>query len=506
VTPSPAPDPPRDGPLVQIRDLRFRFPGADRDALAGVTLAVDPGEFVVLAGPSGCGKSTLARAIAGFLFPQEPQAAVSGEVRVGGLDVRQQPVFETAELVGLVQQDPEDQLCTLTVRDEVAFGLENRRLPAETIRERLRWALQIVGATELEPRALATLSGGEQQKIAVAAVMACKPQVLIFDEPTSNLDPAATAEIFRVIDRIRAKADIAVIVIEHKLGYLAAHAPRLVRMEAGAVVTDGPMEAPPPPVDADPGPPPAPDDPPRVDVASLTAALDGTPVLHDISLQVRPGELVAVMGANGSGKTTLLHALIGLVRPTAGRVEVAGLDAGRARVSDLARHVGLVLQSPDHQLIADSVRDEVEATPANLGALDAATRRRVDELLREMGLEHRAGDHPHRLSHGQKRRLNLAAALAHDPRLVLLDEVLIGQDPDNAARLMGLVRRQLARGAAAVMVAHDPEVVRAHAHRLVFLDGGRVVVDAPVAEALARLVGEGHDAFVPAAAPAEDAR
>ncbi len=494
------------GPLIRIEDLRFRFPGAERDALHGVSLTVDPGEFVVIAGPSGCGKSTLARAIAGFLFAQEPLAETSGEVEVAGLDVRRAPVFDTAELVGLVQQDPEDQLCTLTVRDEVAFGLENRRLPADKIRERIRWALQIVGATELEPRSLATLSGGEQQKVAVAAVMAAKPQVLIFDEPTSNLDPGATAEVFRVIDHIRRKAGIAVIVIEHKLGYLQARRPRLVRMRAGAVVADAPMEPLPPPPPPDPGPPPDPDATPVVRVEQLSAALDGTPVLHDVSLRVRPGELVAVMGGNGSGKTTLLHALIGLVRPTRGRVEVAGLDAARARVSDLARHVGLVLQSPDHQLIEDTVRDEVAATPVNLGTLDGAARERVDALLDELGLAHRAGDHPHRLSHGQKRRLNLAAALAHDPRLVLLDEVLIGQDPDHAAALMARVRRQLAAGAAAVMVAHDPDAVRAHAHRVLFLEGGRVRVDAPTTDAFAALAEAGLDAYLPRGAGGEDAR
>jgi len=224
--------------MISIEDLSFRFPGRPEAALRDIDLEIAPGEFVVLAGPSGCGKSTLAMAISGILFRQYDGES-SGTVRVDGMDARTCPIYDLAEVVGLVQQNPEAQLCTLTVRDEVAFGLENRRLPPAEIRQRMAWALEIVGALHLIDRALLTLSGGEKQKVAIAAVMAAKPDVLIFDEPTSNLDPSATAEIFQVIARIRAKAGITVIVIEHKLGYLLPFAPRLVRMQEGRIVCDG---------------------------------------------------------------------------------------------------------------------------------------------------------------------------------------------------------------------------------------------------------------------------
>ena len=220
--------------MISIDGLTFRYPGSAEYALRDVHLEIAPGEFVVVTGPSGCGKSTLALAVGGYLFSRY-DGEISGAVTVAGMDVRRSPTYDVAEVVGLVQQNPENEFCTLTVRDGVAFGLENRCLPREEIKQRVAWALDVVGADHLADRALATLSGGEKQKIAIAAMMAAKPSVLIFDEPTSNLDPTATAEIFDVIARIRSKSQVTVIVIEHKVDYLRSFEPRLVMMEEGRI-------------------------------------------------------------------------------------------------------------------------------------------------------------------------------------------------------------------------------------------------------------------------------
>jgi energy-coupling factor transporter ATP-binding protein EcfA2 len=481
--------------MIEVEGLSYCFQNSRRDALRDVNLCIAPGEFVVITGPSGCGKSTLALALGGYLFRQY-DGKFSGTVTVAGMDVCQTPIYDVAEVVGLVQQNPEAQFCTLTVQDEVAFGLENRRLPRTLIRERMDWALEIVGASHLMDRSLATLSGGEKQKIAIAAMMATKPSVLIFDEPTSNLDPTATAEVFEVIAHIREKAEITVIVIEHKLDYLRPFEPRVIRMEDGRVGetaiqrdTRSPSPFKRSGVSLSPCP--------LVRVKDLHVGYNGRSVLRGVSLEIYPGEFVAVMGDNGSGKTTFLQSLLGLLQPDRGQVEALGHDTRQTPVSQLARQVGFVFQNPDHQLFADSVWEEAIFAPRNFGMLNEATETRVEALLEHCGLGQRKVDHPYCLSYGEKRRLNLVSVLAHDPRLILLDEVLIGQDAANAAFLMDLLRERVERGSAVVMVTHNPETTRRYASRIIFFDGGQVVVDAPTEQAFQQLIALGRRAYLP---------
>lgn len=486
--------------MIRIEGLSFRFQASPQYALRDVSLTIAPSEFVVITGPSGCGKSTLALAIGGCLFRQYDGEA-TGKVTAAGMDVRQCPIYDVAEVVGLVQQNPEAQFCTLTVQDEVAFGLENRCLPRHEIQDRIAWALSIVGAGHLVDRPLATLSGGEKQKVAIAAMMAAKPQVLIFDEPTSNLDPTATAEVFKVIARIRAAAGITVIVIEHKVGYLLPFEPRLVVMEQGRIVYDGPVAGVHHPRLLPARRPPCPSAThgakPVVLAEDLQAGYNATPVLQGVSLKIQPGEFVAVMGDNGSGKTTFLQSLLGLLKPSHGRVEVLGQDTRHTSVSRLARQVGFVFQNPDHQLFAESVWQEATFAPRNFGALDEATQDQVAELLARGGLGGRQQDHPYRLSYGEKRRLNLISVLAYAPRLILLDEVLIGQDAENAAFLLRLLQERVEQGDTVIMVNHDPEVTYHCASRLIFFNNGQIVVDAPTGEGFRQLAALGQEAYLP---------
>jgi energy-coupling factor transporter ATP-binding protein EcfA2 len=488
---------------VDTRHLTFQFEGADRPALDDVSLHVDPGEFVLLTGPSGCGKSTLALAIGGYLFRQYAGRA-EGTVSVGGLDARHSEIYDLADIVGLVQQNPENQFCTLTVADEVAFGLENRCLPRDEILARVDWALGVVHAQHLEGRHLATLSGGEKQKVAIAAMMAARPRVLIFDEPTSNLDPTATRDILRVITDIRLREAITTIVIEHKVGYLLAlldgggpFSARLVRMEQARIVADRPVRREEvrlydvsalgqsaPVGDSVTALPHEAET--AIAVQDLCFAYEGqAPVLQDVTLDVPRGQFVAVMGDNGAGKSTLLRCMLGLLKPTSGSITVLGRDTRRTLVSELARQVGFVFQNPDHQIFAETVWEEAILAVRNL--LGEEHTDRASALLRRAGLDGYRDRHPYRLSYGEKRRLNVVSVLAYGPQVVLLDEVLIGQDAENASFLMGLLRDAVDDGATVISVTHDPATTLRHADRVLYLAQGRVVGDGSPPEIVASL-------------------
>lgn len=481
-------------PLISIRDLRFSFPGSEKPALDGVSVDIDAGEFVVFTGASGCGKSTLALAIAGVLFNQY-HGSVEGDITVAGIDARHCAVYDLAETVGLVQQNPETQFCTLTVLDELAFGLENRQLPVPEIEARISWALDVVGGAYLRHRDLATLSGGEKQKVAIAAMMAAQPRVLIFDEPTSNLDPQATEDIFKVISRIRETDGITVIVIEHKLDYLHAYAPRLFHMENGKIVETSRLDSPPALLSIpEKSPLKAIGDAVLV-IDNLHLSLDNHPILRGVNLSVHRGELVTIMGNNGAGKSTLMLAAMGLLKADQGTVHIAGKDTRTTNVSEIAWQVGFVFQNPDHQLFTQSVWDEASFAAENFGRLDEGVQQDLHTMLARAGLGDRLEAHPYRLSYGEKRRLNLIAVMSSKPALLLLDEILIGQDKENITWLMGMLRQYTNQGGAVVMINHHPHIAARYADRLVFLDDGSKLVDAPPYAAFQQLKQLGYSAY-----------
>jgi energy-coupling factor transport system ATP-binding protein len=245
--------------------------------------------------------------------------------------------------------------------------------------------------------------------------------------------------------------------------------------------------------------PEAPSEPPVVEIQGLTLDYGGSPVVRDLMLQIQAGEFVALMGDNGSGKTTLLRAMLGLAKPSSGQVRVVGRDTRQTPVSELARDIGYVFQNPDHQLFCDSVWQEAILSAQSFSRLDDAAEAQIAALLERCGLAARRAEHPHRLSYGEKRRLNLVSILGHGPRVILLDEPLIGQDAANVAFLMRLLCERVARGASVVMVNHNPEVTRRYADRLLFLSEGQVLVDDLTDAGFDRLAALGRDAYMPAA-------
>lgn len=482
--------------FIEVQDFSYTYPGEKTPILKDLNLRVPRGSFVVITGKSGCGKSTLGKAIAGFLF-QDEVPHYSGHVLINGTDMASLPLFETSKSVCYVQQNPEDQFCTLTVMDEIAFGLENHCFDPEEIDRRIDQTLKIVNGSDLKFRDLATLSGGEKQKVAIASMLALSPDVLILDEPTSNLDPMATQKVFETLHHIRNHQDLTVIIIEHKLAQLQQFNPLVFNMQDGQLrrlksfpeinttqetnVVKKLVEH----------------QEPLLDLSGLNVTLGSQDILHDIKLSIYPGEFIALMGPNGSGKSTLLQTIMGFHPPKTGKLLGFGRNLTKTKISDLVQEIGFIFQNPDHQLFTQSVWEEAVFTSKNLNMLTKARETTAQEWLNKMGLESRSDDHPQRLSYGEKRRLNLISAMLHGPKLLLIDELLIGQDSQNTHAWMTLLRNYTNQGNTVLLVNHHADLTKKFCDRVIFMNQGFIITDDVIANAFNNLPQEGFSAFLP---------
>ncbi|MEU2616413.1 ABC transporter ATP-binding protein [Micromonospora sp. NPDC007271] len=465
---------------VVVRGFGWRHAGRKGWAVRGVDLRVEAGERVLLLGASGAGKSTLLAALAGLL--PEDSGEQEGTIEIDGLDPR-----KARERVGVVFQDPETQLVMARCGDDVAFGLENRGVPGEEIWPRVDEALRRVGFPYHRDRPTAALSGGEQQRLALAGALALRPGLLLLDEPTANLDPAG-ATLVRQAVRDALDADTTLILVEHRVAEALPLVDRVVVLEpGGGVRADGPPAA----VFAAHGDAladagvwvPGRSVPPRhattpAGAPLITADRLGLPPrLAPTDLRVRAGEALAVLGPNGAGKSTLALLLGGLLRPGTGAVtataELAGRDAGtpphRWRAPALARRIGSVFQDPEHQFVTGTVFDELALGPRRTGQPEAAVRSIVERLLERLRLARLAAANPYTLSGGEARRLSVATALATAPRLVICDEPTFGQDRRTWLELIDLLAELRGAGHGIVAVTHDPDFVAALADRTVTL-------------------------------------
>ncbi len=501
----------RAGAAISVENLGFSFPGRSSRVLKNISLDIAEGECVVVTGPSGCGKSTLALAMAGYI-PHVIEGRLSGEVRVCGRNTVDTALCDLAVTVSLCQQDPESQLCTLTVEDEVRFGPENLALPVAEVLRREAEALGAVGALYLKGREVLQLSGGEKQRIAIASMLSMKPRVLILDEPTSNLDPDAAHEVMLAIETLRNSGKITLIIIEHRLDRLLEPADRLIVLVDGEVRLDGPpaevyreyalmLEEAPRRADIPCAPPAATscEQSPILQVRDLRFGYGEREVLRGISLTARRGEFIGIIGANGSGKTTFLGCLAGLNLPVSGEVVVCGANTRDVKPSAIARSVGFVFQNPNHQIFENTVEEEVVFAGANFRMDSEGLSVRAQRVMTQFDLISYRAYHPLRLSHGEKRRLNLCSVLPHEPSLIILDEPFIGQDRRNSARIMREVLRLRESGRALLVVSHDIDMVFDYCTRIVLFEGGRVLVDDIPREACKKIRELGKLNFLPGA-------
>ncbi len=465
-------------PRIELKDVAYTYPHADRPAVRGLSLTVEAGELKLVTGPSGCGKTTLMRLVNG-LAPQVLGGALNGEVRVDGLDASAVSVAELSEHIGTLFQDPEEQFFALSVGDELAFALKSRGMPPEQIEERVSSAAERLGIAHLLGQDIHALSEGQKQKVGLAAILALGPDAFILDEPTANLDPEAAASLAELLGELK-RAGAAILVVDHRLYWLKDLADEVLVMRGGEICRRGPFSMleddrlradfglrraevddprrrlPRIAVGAPGEAPAAADAPARFSAQDMTFAYPGgAPLFSAVSFAV-PSGLTALIGGNGAGKTTMARILTGLERAE-GAFRLGGKPVGR---EGLMPSAGLVLQNADHQLQMRTVREEVEGA-LRAAKLSAVHAERISGLLASLNLLPLAHRHPQSLSGGEKQRLVIACALVKEPAVLILDEPTSGLDGANMAAISKLLKEEAQKGRAVLLITHDLELLDA---------------------------------------------
>jgi len=530
-------------PAIALERVSFAYPGAHQ-ALSEVDLRVEHGEFVAVMGANGAGKTTLCLLLNGVI-PNVIGGTLSGSIRIDGLVTEEHHVYELAERVGVVLQDPDAQILATSVVAEVAFAAENLGVPRPEMIDRIEHALALVRLAGFEASAPEELSGGQKQRLAIAAGLVMNPSIFVLDEPTAQLDPIGNVEVFDVLDRLNRERGSTIVVATHNSEDAARHARRIIVLEAGRIVADGPprevfaqvdlldrvginvpevvriqlglrdalevrslgldvpaavdrissaidagriravgdSSAPISRTGTDPDPAHRPDDV-LLDVCGLTFTYPGAsePALAGVDLSVRRGEFLALIGQNGSGKSTLIKCLAGLLQPRDGEIRIDGQLVTPALARTLPRRIGVVLQNPDTQLFRMSVIDEVRFGLQNIGVPAEEQADRIAAALDVAGLEGVADVYPFKLSFGDRRKVAVAAIVAMRPEVLIFDEPTTGQDYVGRYRLCEIARQLNDRGTTVIMITHDMDLVARYARRAVVLGLGRVLADGPTRE------------------------
>jgi energy-coupling factor transport system ATP-binding protein len=510
---------------IRLEGVGFAYAGR-APILHDVSLTVGEGEVVALVGPTGSGKSTLLHICAGVI-PHYVSGELTGRAYVLGIDTRETSLAKLVTEMAVVTQDPENQLFNLFVADEVVWGMENRGWDRESTRQRLDHALGFFNIRHLRDRITYDLSGGEKQRVVLAANYAPKPRLFILDSPTSQLDPIGSEQVLHGIRQL-AQEGHAILVVEEKLDDLWSLVDRVVLLDDGTIQLDIPrsnldqhidrfgeanivlpqlvelgarlirLGAPIPPLPPDPdraaqileplvitpsAPPPSAADvparPARLAVSDLSFTYPPprrTEALKHVNLELQPGAVVALVGQNGSGKTTLARCLSGELKPTAGRVLIDNRDIHRMSIRERARYVGYVFQNPDQQIFKDPVLEDVAFGPMNLGVSRAEAVEISEHVLRALGLWEKRDLHPFRLSKGDRQRLAIAAIAAMRPSVIVIDEPTTGQDLQQSHAIMSLLA-QMARefDQTVLVITHAMHLVAAHCDLMIALCEGEII-------------------------------
>jgi len=517
---------------ISVEGLTYTYPDVVEPALNGVNLQVKSGEFILLTGPSGCGKTTFCRCLNG-LVPHFYNGKLEGTVTVDGLVTRDHPTYELAKHVGLIFQNPDNQIFSLTVEKDIAFGLENLGVARDKMVKEIDWAVDRVGISPLRDRGTHELSGGQKQRLTIASVLAMHPGIIVMDEPTAYLDPVGAERIFNILHILNKEQGITVILIEHRMDLAVKYCNRIIVFDKGRVVNDGTPRAIftadetrligvgiprmvelgrrlrqndlniDIPLDSNEAfqsiatcldePQPAKTKAAFTDLDNVVGEYNHSPLiqlrditytyytgveaLKGINLDISRGEYVAIMGENGAGKTTMVKHFNGLLRPRSGSIIVDGQDIAKQSVAAMARKVGLVFQNPDDQLFAEDVEEEISFALRNFGYRDEVIKERVNWALNLLDIERYKKSSPFTLSGGERNRVALASVLAWDPDVLILDEPTVGQDYGQKERLKHFLLQLRTQGKTVVIVTHDVEFVAESQPRIILMAQGKIVAD-----------------------------
>jgi energy-coupling factor transport system ATP-binding protein len=514
---------------IDFHNVTFTYEDAPSPALIDINLKIKPGETVLIAGPSGSGKTTLVSCLIG-LVPHFHEGRLQGEIKVLRRNIRRTRIGAMASKVGLVFQDPESQLVTATVLDEVSFGPENLGVAREKIERRIRDAIKVARLEGYENREPINLSGGEQQATAIAAIYAMQPEIYAMDEPTSNLDPLGTKQILSLIVDIAKKRGKTLVIVEHKLEEVLPLVDRVLVMDQGRIIRDGSVNE----VLAQGDIPGVFTRPPIVQLAnrlgldrlpltadeiqpvianglqpantSLAAApnaikQDGEPVievadvwfsygqdipaLRGVNLTVCQGEFVAILGRNGSGKTTLIRHLIGLTQPDQGRVTVLGKSVAETPVTELAQRVGFCFQNPNHQMVSFYVKAELAFGMKVRNYSTEQIEQASQEALAFVGMSEYMDAEILSLGKGLTQRLALASVLTLQPDILIVDEPATGQDPHMTLEIFDLIKKLNDDGKTVLLITHKFGIAAKYAPRAVVMNHGRISYDGAFSEIVA---------------------
>ncbi|MBQ6089158.1 MAG: ATP-binding cassette domain-containing protein [Firmicutes bacterium] len=530
--------------IIKFENVTYSYPATEKPAIHDINLDIKEGEVVLISGPSGSGKTTLCSTL-NRIVPEAYEGEMSGKIFIKGKDISKKHIGEMAFISGMLFQDPSGQLTNPTVEDEIAFGPENKGLPVKEVERLINEYSHYVGMQDYLERPPQALSGGQQQSVAYAAVLAMEPEIYVLDEPTSNLDPLGSDLVFELMKKLANDKHKTVIIVEHKLEKIIDLVDRIVIMDKGTIAYDGtPLEvlthyrelrdigvivpqinritswlndnkklALPQPINIDDAAKALKSILPQGS-ASLSAGsardsfkqfrhfdtdaiisvkdlhfsyVPETEVLHGIDLDIRKGEFLSIVGRNGSGKTTIVKHFNGLHRPTSGKVYVKGQDTYGVPVAELSKSVGYCFQNPDHQIFSSVVYDELAYGPKNLGWDEKRIDKTIKDVTGMIGIKRLLDDNPYNLSLGQRQQIAVAAILCMEPDVLIVDEPTTGQDPVQSRAMMDMMKRlNEEMGKTIVVITHDMSIAAEYSDRIVAMHAGRIIADGTPREVFAQ--------------------